>query len=131
MEITINIPQNTYSVPTEIRQEVVQAICDAFLNGRRFFPNYHGNCGRHRYVARNDFGGGYGGTSFEEKPTGSFVSKIYRIHGCEMQMAFNILIDAGYHIFRLWESGGYEMSKKPHLEYGRGEEVYEFTDFID
>ena len=131
MEITINIPKNDYSVPTEIRQEVVQAICDAFLGGRAFFPNCHGACGRHRYVARNDFGGGYGSTSFEEDSKGVFVSKSYRIHGCEMQAAFKILIAAGYHIFRLWRNGGYELSKKPHLDYDQGDEVYEFTDFID
>lgn len=131
MEITINIPKNTYSVPTEIRQEVVQAICEAFLNDMTFFPNYHGRCGRHRYVAKHDFGGGHGGFYFEEKPDGVYVSKSYRIHGCEMQTAFKILIDAGYHIFRLCGSGGYKMSKKPHLDYDHGSEVYEFTDFID
>ena len=32
MEITVNIPKNDYVQPTEIRQEVVQYICDAFLS---------------------------------------------------------------------------------------------------
>ena len=36
MEITINIPENTYSVPTEVRSEVVQIICNAFLTGGAF-----------------------------------------------------------------------------------------------
>ena len=42
MEITISIPKNDYSTPTECRQEVVQAICDAFLKGgawSRFRPH--------------------------------------------------------------------------------------------
>lgn len=131
MEITINIPKNTYSVPTEIRQEVVQGICDAFLNGGVFFPNYHGSCGRHRYVVREDYGSGYKGVYFREKHDGVFVCKSYRIHGCEMQTAFDVIIKAGYHIFRHCDSGGYEVSKKPHLDFGRGYEVTEFTDFID
>ena len=32
MEITVNIPKNDYVRPTEVRQEVVQYICDAFLS---------------------------------------------------------------------------------------------------
>lgn len=36
MEITVNIPKNDYIQPTEVRQEVVQAICEAFLHGREF-----------------------------------------------------------------------------------------------
>ena len=32
MEITVNIPKNDYVQPTEVRQEVVQYICDAFLS---------------------------------------------------------------------------------------------------
>lgn len=31
MEIKVNIPQNDYVQPTEVREEVVQAICNAFL----------------------------------------------------------------------------------------------------
>ena len=33
MEITINIPKNTYEVPTEVRPEIVQQICESFLCG--------------------------------------------------------------------------------------------------
>lgn len=32
MEIKVNIPQNDYVQPTEVREEVVQAICNAFLS---------------------------------------------------------------------------------------------------
>lgn len=32
MEIKVNIPQNDYVEPTEVREEVIQAICDAFLS---------------------------------------------------------------------------------------------------
>lgn len=32
MEITVNILKNDYVQPTEVRQEVVQYICDAFLS---------------------------------------------------------------------------------------------------
>lgn len=32
MEIKVNIPQNDYVQPTEVRENVVQAICNAFLS---------------------------------------------------------------------------------------------------
>lgn len=34
MEIKVNIPQNDYVQPTEVREEVVQAICNAFLSNK-------------------------------------------------------------------------------------------------
>ena len=35
MEVNVKIPKNTYEVPTEVRPDAVQAICEAFLNELR------------------------------------------------------------------------------------------------
>lgn len=41
MEIKINIPKNDYIQPVEVREEVVQHICEAFLNGGDFWGIFH------------------------------------------------------------------------------------------
>ena len=49
MEIKINIPKNDYVQSTEVRQNVVQAICDAFLESHcnsTFHPYGSGCCRR-------------------------------------------------------------------------------------
>lgn len=128
MELTIRIPQNDYVQPTNPRQEVVQAICDAFLTETswRVFHPYHGanNGCRNatRYMSlkhpRFDY------PSQEENPV--------RIYGCEVAAAFKALREAGYHIYKIHEYGtwmGYICDKKPFCE--RGTEVSEFRDFID
>lgn len=48
MEITVNIPKNDYIQPTEVRTEVVQAICEAFIErkcGSTFHPHAGSNNG--------------------------------------------------------------------------------------
>lgn len=134
MEITLNIPQNDYVQPTEVRQEVVQAICDAFLNGSMFDTGYLGNSAPTVYVCkehnrkRYSFSSRtypiYGGPGFDE---------CIRIHGVEMQAAFEALRKAGYYItiHHLTTEITYRCSKKP--ERGGRYEVYEgdFYHFID
>jgi hypothetical protein len=39
MEIRVNIPQNDYIQPTEVREDVVRKICDVFLDNRTGY--YH------------------------------------------------------------------------------------------
>lgn len=141
MEITINIPKNTYSVPTEVRPEVVQAICEAFLFGSIWstFRPFDGGayCSATLQVVltkcENGESSGYG---FRKEPFSN--EKGIRIRGCEMSAAFKALREAGWHIFRVHESYescssgdwmGYRVHEKPFL-YG-ADEVTEFTDFID
>ena len=128
MEITINIPKNDYVQPTEVRQEVVQAICKTFLEthcNSIFHPFYDGP-------------GRYPTLKVDTKhPRGGFVKTSdsengVRFYGVEMKAAFKALREAGYHIFRIYEYRswmGYECSKKPFMQ--NGTEVTEFTDFID
>lgn len=120
MEIKINIPKNDYIQPVEVREEVVQHICEAFLNGGDLWGIFH------------PYSGGY------NRPSKKFIIFNGRCHefsthgerfnGAEMSAAFKALIKAGYHIFRVYEYGawlGYKCSKKP-FEYG-GTEVISFT----
>lgn len=131
MTLTINIPENDYRQPTEVREEVVQAICEAFLArtaGSVFHP-YTQNCYRRAslmVVAHAD-GTWYG---FHDKPFTN--EKGILVHGCEMKAAFVALIKAGYHIFKHDNGCGwltYEVYRKPYLNGYR--EVTEFTEFID
>lgn len=129
MEITINIPKNDYVQPTEVRQEVVQHICEGFLDPccwSTFHPHSE-SCYRRatRYVRMRD-GKGYG---FTDEPSSGDIS----FNGAEMKAAFKVLIDAGYHIFKRYHYGswlGYTCRKRP-FDYDGGKEVFEFTDFID
>lgn len=132
MEIKINIPQNDYVQPTEVRQEVVQGICESFLrNGVRsiFHPFGDGRYrNRSKYIVRHKGSKTYYGfhnEAFSDEECAKF-------NGAEMKAAFYALRNAGYHMFRVYEYGtwlGYQCSKKPYME--RGEEVYDFNDFID
>lgn len=146
MEITINIPQNTYSVPTEVRSEAVQKICDAFLYGRSnriFYPGNDG-CGRdethyaYKTQARpnpdpsntDDWFYGFTDKRWAEKHY--TPETCIQFNGAEMRAAFKALIEAGYHIFRVYSFGswkGYILDRKP--VHPKGVEVHEFTDFID
>lgn len=133
MEITLNIPQNDYVQPTEVRQEVVQAICDAFLETHCDTILHPGSDGRYReptvYVmpktARSRAG-------FNNARWASDHDGYIRFSGAEVKAAFSALRNAGYHMFRMYEYRtwmGYKCSKRPYME--GGSEVTEFTDFID
>lgn len=127
----IEIPQNDYVKPTEIRQQAVQAICNAFLQRSQVEPyhpysdgcyrpsnNYASLCNHGSFADRNDIKGK--------------EHKYIRFNGAEMKAAFAALIKAGYHIFQIYQYGswmGYMLSKKPFMQQGK--EVFEFNDFID
>lgn len=121
MEIIVNIPKNDYVQPTEVRQEVVQRICEAFLQGCLYHPSSDG-------MYRKAYTRVYSGRQYV-----TFSNKDgIRFNGAEMKAAFKALINAGYHMFCYYEYGtwkGYKCSKKPFIE--RGTEVFDFNDFID
>ena len=136
MEITINIPKNTYEVPTEVRPEIVQQICESFLCGNcdSTYHPFSESCYRratHYVDVRN--GKGHG---FISPADYQGTRECVRFHGCEMSAAVKALRAAGYHIFRLYYYGswmGYRLSTKPFYMDGsqRGVEVTEINDFID
>ena len=136
MEITINIPRNEYVQPTEIRQEVVQGICDAFLAQNAFscfHPFSEGvyrpktlNIRRHKGDKKF-----YGFASSEASD-----DELVRFNGEEMKAAFRALQNAGYFMYRIrkYDSWvGYIVYPKPEYNgvYHYAEKVTDFTDFID
>lgn len=135
MEITVNIHQNKYTQPTEVRAEVVQKICEVFLDRRagayhNIFHPYSDGPYRDRtlgLVVRNS------GVAFKFSNQSLLDSEtLVRFNGQEMKAAFEALIKAGYHMYRVYEYGswiGYLCDKKPF--YQGGQEVYSFNDFID
>ncbi len=135
MEIKINIPQNTYTQPTEVRPEVVQGICDSFLADNCWTIFHPGNDGGYRQATH------YIVKGIKEKHFSSFTRKDridekkeigIRVHGVEMKAAFEALQKAGYYMFRIYEYGswmGYICRNKPYYEGGT--RVKTFDDFID
>jgi hypothetical protein len=133
MEITINIPKNDYVQPKEVREEVVQAICDAFLESHcnSIFHPYGSGCCRRRTLfvhpkTQNSR------ASFQDYDWTTRHDEFVEFNGEEMKTAFKVLQNAGYYMFRIYEYGtwmGYKCSKKPFME--KGERVTEFNDFID
>lgn len=135
MEIKVNIPQNDYIQPTEVRAAIVQKICDIFLDRRagcyhNIFHPYSGGKFRDRTLGLviSDCG-----TAFKFSSHALLESETWvRFNGQEMKAAFAALIKAGYHMYRVHEYGswmGYLCDKKPFYE--GGQEVHSFNDFID
>ena len=129
MEIKINIPMNDYVQPTEVREGVVQMICDSILK---------------TYMDKRDL-------VFEWKapkatlcvhgyktallsPTSNNVYKEnISVRSCEMSAAFDILQEAGYFIYSAINTYGetiYHFSTKPSYAGRYGKKV-SFDLFID
>ena len=133
MEITLNIPTNDYQQPTEVRPNVVQAICDAFL-ARHVSNIFHpGSDGLYRNPTLYVYPGDERyAASFHDSGWASKNEGFIRFNGEEMKAAFAALRKAGYHMFKRYAYGswlGYVCDKKPHMEGCT--EVREFKEFID
>jgi hypothetical protein len=98
MEITLNIPQNTWSKPVEVRTEVVQLICDTFLKGETWYSLYNAIV-KNPYRGNMEFGNNENYGYKCSKKSDQFVT----FHECEMETAFKALRKAGY----LFESDYY------------------------
>lgn len=130
----VTIPKNDYEQPIQIRQDVVQGICEAFLseNGNSIFHPFSNGCYRTSTLAlgklKNGKWRGFMSVKDAEYDGVDFV----RIHGCEMKAAFEVLRKAGYHMFKTYLYGswlGYVCNKKPYRKDST--EVFEFNEFID
>ncbi len=137
----IEIPKNEYKQPSEVREEVVQAICEAFLHGgcdSTFHPFSGSNNGSRSatlYVAKPNRKGLIPQWNFK---CGRYIEPTdtsYKIRGVEMKRAFEELIKAGYYMFRVWSYGswlGYVCHRKPfYYDNRRAEKVETFSDRID
>lgn len=130
MEIRLNIPQNDYKEVTEIRESVVQEICNIFLRGEIFHPTSGGayrNADRVIHLAKGGLRSGFGKLQ-------GYDNVYVRIHSCEIKAAVNALKDAGYYLFECYEYGswlGYKIDKYPSIERGRRIEKIPFTADFD
>ena len=128
----VQIKRNDYVEPTQVRESVVQDICDAFLSKCRwsvFHPVSDGYHRRRTVFVRKSLGSkAYG---FDDSP-GTYDIPDIRIRTCEMKEAFRLLQEAGYYMFRIFKYGtwlGYICYEKPYME--DGVRVTTFDHFID
>lgn len=118
----IQIKKNDYVQPTEIREEVVQKICDSFLRGHGFTSN--GYWATH-YVQNDSLG------FFNIRQTFAYPQKYTKIHEVEVKSAIRELLNAGYFMFKGYDCNVpvYKSFKCPVI-YGYTQ-VTEINDFID
>ena len=138
----INIPKNNYKQPSEVREYVVQAICDAFLDhdvlhldGTRYKENWEADI----YVYVPDEGNNYYDAEFinQRQKNDTYYykfsdGKCVKFTGAEMKQAFKELIKAGYYMFKMYEYDywqGYICHDKPF--YKDGIRVNSFNERID
>lgn len=141
MEIKVNIPKNDYVQPTEVRQDIVQAICEVFLGGGAwsiFHPFKDGRRIEHNYVRAHKTGKFFGFASYQDydfaksHPYFKETQRYLKFNGAEMKAAFKVLIDSGYYMFRVYEYGtwmGYKCGCKPYMD--GGVKVSGFDDLIE
>ena len=126
----ICIPKNDYVPDTSIRENVVQDICNAFLqfNAWSTFYPYNTSAYRRRtnglVYHKNGQVYGFHHSAF----TGETIVKF---SSAELNMAIKCLVKAGWHMFYL-DNGGWpaiKCSKYPTME--RAREIMEWTEFFD
>ena len=129
MEVNVKIPKNTYEVPTEVRTDAVQAICEAFL--KTHTDSFNTNQDGLSSIVYKDKRGQWSfcwGMPDRQRIMDTRI--YYKPRGCEVKAAFKALENAGYFIFyRLYGANEYYCYIKPYFHgYKR---VSEFNDFID
>ena len=122
MKITSNIPKNDYFQPTEVREDVVQMICDHIIDGIKkgtwvqdtYTLNLYRDNGTYQLYARMSNGKMM---QFDNQRR-SALEQI-RIRTSEMEAVFKVLQKAGYYIFgsMLVDTGRYDyiFTKKPTI----------------
>lgn len=140
MEITINIPRNEYVQPTEVRQEVVQSICEEIVRNmgyevfeeRGFSIEMKPNSGFYQLYLNFYEDGKCAG--FRNSSDQRYIAKQFRIRTEEMKTAFEVLQNAGYFIYGskniTTNVVTYVFSKKPKRGSTPAEKI-DFTEFID
>lgn len=134
--MNINIPTNNYKPITKVRENVVQYICDVFLNGGTFHPF---SCGRGRSKTTLIESAINSNTKFRcftnDGYFGSFSNQNYiRIYKCEVEAAIKALLEHGWFLhlryqYNEWDS--YIISKYPNIEGFKRVNDIEFDDSFD
>lgn len=137
MKITINVPTNNYVQPTEVREWLVQNMCDYIINemnrGMWIEDSFqltltHKRWAYQLYLAFRNDGSTYSFVCYNDK---TFNNR--RIHKCEMDAVFEVLQDSGYFIFGSYCTDGthtYTFSKKPFFDNRKATRM-KFDVYID
>lgn len=135
--MSIKIIANDYVQPTEVRENVVQTLCNVILEDYLDKNMSIAIYPKHAELYVGTFKGNRCDTTTPFLITRSTLNKNYtytRIHSCEMEEAFKVIQDAGYHIYlerdKKTKSSHYRFSKKPVLD-GVVAKNLEFDVFID
>ena len=131
----IKIKPNDYVQPTEVREDVVQKICDVLLtyldvNRALTIRAKHPVLYLAKYEGKHE-------TVEKLALTSGTMNQAYvytQVNSCEMDKAFEILQDAGYCIYlerdKKTKTSVYKFSKKPVLDGNKAKNL-EFDMFID
>ena len=132
MEIKINIPKNEYVQPTDVRQEVVQNICEIILKKYMDVEGWwkdiavYDSCPQ-VWVRNGEKPRLYTSSVLDEE-------RDTRVRTSEMNAVFDAIQDAGYFIYAVYNitdrAHRYHFSVKPYFD-GRKAERIHFTTFID
>ena len=131
----IRIKPNDYVQPTDVREDVVQKICDVLLtyldvNRALTVRAKHPTLYSAKYEGKHE-------TVEKLALTSGTMNQAYvytQVHSCEMDKAFEAFQDAGYHIYlerdKKTKTSVYRFSKKPVLDGNKAKNL-EFDMFID
>lgn len=127
----------TNCMGTECREDMVQHICDAFLNGSLYSPDddhfttervklYNGHATG--FISRY----GYNMPGVDKR-----IKYTDKIRGCEMKAAFKMLLDSGYFMYVTYKNRSrrnakyYGCTPVPRVPNISGSLVKSFDDVID
>ena len=134
--MNIKIKENDYVQPTEVRENVVQTLCNVILEDYLDKNMSIAIYPKHAELYIGTFKG-HEDTTTPFLITRSTLNKNYtyiRIHSCEMEEVFKVIQDAGYHVYlerdKKMRDSHYRFSKKPVLD-GIKSKILEFDVFID
>ena len=144
MKISVNIPKNNYVQPTEVREKIVQDICNHILNymdkglEKGFYEvNIYEHCNKSAklyilYDSQNKTK--TIGFESREKIDERRYPFYEKVRTCEMQAVFKVMQKAGYHIFGshniTYNVHTYIFTIKPFLNGCKAEKI-DFCMFID
>lgn len=113
--ITLTLPVNTWTKPTEVRNEVVQAICNAFINGMRRHTNDWRPFIPYLDMEKQVFADCR--DNYFNNP------RFVKFYECEMVVAFTALKEVGFYFEKISNINGtwYALREKsyPTSTYGR------------
>lgn len=137
MNITINIPQNDYKQPNEVREEVVQMICDYIIrkiNQGMWVEDTYQLYIEHNYWSYQLYAELVGKNEMRTFRTENRRDlNLIRIRKCEMELAFEVLQHGGYYIFASYCTDGvytFTFTKKPSYSNRTAKKI-NFGVFID